>query len=71
MLLTGRSLNYLFSVAIAENSMTGFYELKIGNTIRYIIYKLNDDKTEITIDKSSTESDYENFLADLPESDCR
>lgn len=58
-------------VAVAADCISGFEELKLRKTSRYIIYKLNDKKTEIVIDKSSSDTDYETFLADLPENDCR
>jgi cofilin len=39
--------------------------------IKYIIYALNNTKTEVVVHKSSQSADYEEFLADLPETECR
>lgn len=43
----------------------------MGRKYTYIIYKLNDAKTEIVVEKTSSDLDYDAFLADLPEDDCR
>ncbi|KAK6361740.1 cofilin [Orbilia blumenaviensis] len=58
-------------VAVAADCVTTFEELKLRKSSRYIIYKLNDAKTQIVVDKSSAGTDYDDFLADLPETDCR
>ncbi|KAF3094654.1 cofilin [Orbilia oligospora] len=58
-------------VAVASDCVTTFEELKLRKSSRYIIYKLNETKTQIIVDKASTETDYEAFLTDLPENDCR
>lgn len=47
-------------------------ELKLRKKYRYIIYKLNDDNTAIVIEKKVESClNYEDFLAELPEDDCR
>ena len=47
-------------------------ELKLRKKYRYIIYKLNDDNTSIVIEKKVESCDeYEAFLGELPENDCR
>lgn len=47
-------------------------ELKLRKKFRYIIYKLNDDNTSIVIEKKVESCDnYESFLGELPEDDCR
>lgn len=51
--------------------MKTFNELKLGKKLKYVIFKLNDKKTEIVVDKTSTEADYDNFLEQLPENDCK
>lgn len=48
-----------------------FQQLKLKKTIKYIIFKLSDDKTEIVSSITSQSKDYEDFLGDLPESECR
>jgi cofilin len=48
-----------------------YQELKLKKTIKYIIFMLNKDKTEIIPVKQSSSSDYDDFLKDLPETECR
>jgi len=38
---------------------------------KYIIFGLSPDKTEIISLKTGTSTEYEDFLADLPENQCR
>ena len=47
-------------------------ELKLRKKYRYIVYKLNEDNTSIVIEKKVESCDkYDEFLAELPEGDCR
>ncbi|KAF9547811.1 cofilin [Mortierella hygrophila] len=48
-----------------------FQELKLGKTLKYIIYKISDDLKSIEVVKQSEDADYDNFLKELPEDDCR
>lgn len=45
--------------------------MKLGHSHRFIIFALNDAKTEIVVSKASNESNYEDFVNELPENDCR
>lgn len=36
-----------------------------------MIFNLNKDNTEIIVEKVSSSTDYDDFLADLPENECR
>lgn len=38
---------------------------------KYIIFTLNKDVTEIVVDKTGKSQDYDDFIADLPETECR
>ena len=51
--------------------VTEFEEMKLRKKIKYILYKLNDTYTEIVIDKTSLGGDYEDFVEDLPSTECR
>ena len=52
--------------------LDAFQELKLGKKNKYIIYKLSPDNTEIVVDKrGSLASTYDDFLAELPEAECR
>lgn len=54
--------------------MESYQALKLGKKgkeIKYIIFSLNKDLTEIVVEKTSEEKDYDKFLEDLPEQECR
>ncbi|KAI5800203.1 hypothetical protein DFH27DRAFT_72899 [Peziza echinospora] len=57
-------------VGLAPNVVPIFDELK-ARKHKYIIYKLNGNNTTIEVEKTSSDSNYEQFIADLPENDCR
>lgn len=61
----------MFSVAVADASLSAFNDLKLGKKYKFIIFKLNDTKTEIVVDETSTDQDYDAFLEKLPENDCK
>ncbi|KAG9123830.1 hypothetical protein FRC07_013834, partial [Ceratobasidium sp. 392] len=48
-----------------------YNELKLKKKLTYIIFGLSKDLKEIEVYKTSDSSDYEGFLKDLPEDDCR
>jgi len=58
-------------VTLHEDCVTKFQELKLGKKCKYIIYKLNKENTQIIIEKVSLGGDYEDFMEDLPASECR
>jgi len=58
-------------VAVNDKCLSEYQALKLGHKYKYIVYKINDLNTEIVVDKTSTASDYEEFLNDLPETECR
>ncbi|CDK24231.1 unnamed protein product [Kuraishia capsulata CBS 1993] len=58
-------------VAVSDDALKAFNELKLGKKIKYIIYKLNDAKTEIVVEKTSADTDYDSFLGELPEDECK
>ncbi|KAH9997931.1 actin-depolymerizing factor homology domain-containing protein, partial [Russula vinacea] len=51
--------------------LTVFQDLKLRKKYKYIIFILNKEKTEIIVEKTSTSTDYDDFIADLPENECR
>ncbi|KAF3989863.1 hypothetical protein FT663_03434 [Candidozyma haemuli var. vulneris] len=59
------------SVAVADESLQAFNDLKLGKKHKFIIYKLNESKTEIVVEETSTDADYDAFLEKLPENDCK
>ncbi|KAK4688453.1 cofilin, partial [Tremellales sp. Uapishka_1] len=48
-----------------------FQELKTGKKLTYIVYGLSDDKKNIVVLKTSEDKDYESFVGQLPENECR
>jgi cofilin len=48
-----------------------FEELKLGKKSKYIIFTLNDKKSEIIVEKVSLGGDYDDFVEDLPATECR
>ncbi|KAK9372740.1 uncharacterized protein V1513DRAFT_384116 [Lipomyces chichibuensis] len=60
-----------WNVAVNNDCQTAFQELKLGKTVKFIIFALNDSKTEIVVADKSSDSSYDEFIAKLPENDCR
>jgi len=48
-----------------------YQDLKLKKKYKYIIFSLNDEKTEVVPIKQESSSEYDDFLADLPEDKCR
>jgi len=58
-------------VAVDNACLSEYQALKLGHKHKYIIYNLNKENTEVIVQKTSTATDYDDFLADLPETECR
>ncbi|TKY88638.1 hypothetical protein EX895_002269 [Sporisorium graminicola] len=58
-------------VKVSQECLDKFQELKLGKKIKYIIYSLNDKNTEIIVQNTSTSTSYDDFLAELPPTECR
>ncbi|KAF8583127.1 actin cross-linking [Ramaria rubella] len=58
-------------VGVNTECLETFQQLKLKKTLKYIIYGLNKDNTEIVVLKSSDSQSYDDFISDLPEQDCR
>lgn len=63
-------MKFLCSVAVADESLTAFNDLKLGKKYKFILFGLNDAKTEIVVKETSTDPSYDAFLEKLPENDC-
>ncbi|KAK6458754.1 uncharacterized protein RJT20DRAFT_123820 [Scheffersomyces xylosifermentans] len=59
------------NVAVADESLTAFNDLKLGKKYKFIIFTLNDAKTQIVVEHTSSETDYDAFLEKLPENECK
>ncbi|OAX34907.1 cofilin, partial [Rhizopogon vinicolor AM-OR11-026] len=58
-------------VVPAPECREAFTKLKMSKTLKYITFKINDKKTEIIVDKESSDANYETFLTDLPPHACK
>jgi len=51
--------------AVAPECIDKFNELKLGKSIRFIIYKLSDDYKQIVVEEASSEPDWDIFREKL------
>lgn len=58
-------------VGVNPKCLEAYQQLKLGKKIKYIIFTLSPDNTEIVVAKESESRDYDDFLADLPEAEPR
>ncbi|MDT0616123.1 actin-binding ADF family protein [Streptomyces lancefieldiae] len=58
-------------VGINDVCLQEYQALKLGKKHRYIIFNLSKDNTEIIVEKASSSPEYDDFIADLPETECR
>ncbi|KAK9455910.1 hypothetical protein V1511DRAFT_510775 [Dipodascopsis uninucleata] len=59
------------SVGINSECIQAFSDLKLGKKHKFIIYALGPDKKEIIVSETSTSDSYDDFIAKLPENECR
>lgn len=50
---------------MSQECVAKFNDLKLGKTIKYIIYKLSDDNKEIVVEDTSEDADWDNFREKL------
>jgi len=50
---------------VSAECISTFNELKIGKNNKFIIYKLSDDLTEVVVDQTSADGDWEQFRTAL------
>ncbi|KAG0468763.1 hypothetical protein HPP92_018091 [Vanilla planifolia] len=60
------------SICFANHCRDTFLELQRKKAYRYVIFKIDEKQKEVVVEKTggSTES-YDDFMASLPEKDCR
>lgn len=62
-------------IGVNDESLKAFNELKLGggkkDAPNYVIYRINDDKTEIIVEKKGRAVNYDEFVDLLPENECR
>ncbi|KAJ0413537.1 cofilin [Aspergillus carlsbadensis] len=56
---------------VDDDCVAKFQDLKVKGLYKYIIFGLNSTNSSIIVHKTSSDEDYDTFLADLPETECR
>ncbi len=52
-------------VVVAPECVTKYNELKLGKSLKYIIYKLSDDYKQIVVEDASTDGNWDHFQSKL------
>ena len=52
-------------MSVSPECVAKYNELKLGKSIKYIIYRLSDDYKEIIVEDTSTDDNWENFQEKL------
>jgi cofilin len=64
--------NAVSGVAVSEECVKAFQELRAGRAHRFVVYKLDDDLQQVVVDKvGGVESKFDDLAAALPADDCR
>ncbi|XP_011025987.1 PREDICTED: actin-depolymerizing factor-like [Populus euphratica] len=59
-------------IGVADHSKNTFIELQRKKVHRYVIFKIEEKKMEVVVEKTGEPSEsYEDFAASLPDNDCR
>ncbi|KAL6616951.1 hypothetical protein LY90DRAFT_522171 [Neocallimastix californiae] len=58
-------------VGVKDECYTAYQDLKLGRKLKYIIYKISDNLKEVEVEKTGEGADYDEFLSDLPQDNCR
>lgn len=59
-------------MGVADDSKSTFLELKRKKVHRYVIFKIDEKKKEVIVEKTGGPAEsYDDFTAALPEDDCR
>lgn len=59
-------------MGVADESKHTFMELKRKKGYRYVIFKIDEKKNEVVVDKTGGPAqDYHDFAESLPQNDCR
>ncbi|KAI5589843.1 hypothetical protein BDE02_05G189100 [Populus trichocarpa] len=59
-------------MGVADHSKNTFIELQRKKVHRYVIFKIEEKKMEVVVEKTGEPAEsYEDFAASLPDNDCR
>jgi len=57
---------------VSDECIQKYQELKLGHALKYIIFKLSDDFSQVIVEKTApANASYDEFKAGLPSNDCR
>ena len=66
---SGKSMS---GISLSADAIDVFYLVRSKSKYRWVIWKINDDSTEVVIEKlGDPSSTYADFLRELPQNDCR
>jgi len=69
---TSSNNNMSSGVAVSDDVLNKYQELKLGHSLRYALFKLNANQSEVIVDSTAPPSaNYEDFVKQLPPNDCR
>lgn len=67
-----RMSNASSGMGVADHSKIIFLELKRKKVHRYVIFKIDEKKKEVVVEKTGAPGEsYDDFMAAMPASDCR
>lgn len=59
-------------MGVADHSKSTFLELQRKKVFRYVIFKIDEKKKEVLVEKTGGPAEsFDDFAASLPENDCR
>ncbi|XP_010906282.1 actin-depolymerizing factor isoform X2 [Elaeis guineensis] len=59
-------------MGVADHCKDTFLDLQRKKTHRYVIFKINEKQKEVVVEKTGGPAEsYDDFMASLPENDCR
>ncbi|KAJ3714965.1 hypothetical protein EV361DRAFT_970575 [Lentinula raphanica] len=58
-------------IGVHPGCLQDYQTLQLGKKLKYIIFKFSPDNKEIITEKTSESDKYDDFIADLPEDQCR
>ncbi|KAB2067676.1 hypothetical protein ERO13_A09G229900v2 [Gossypium hirsutum] len=67
-----RGTNASSGMGVADHSKSTYLELQRKKVFRYVVFKINEKKKEVVVEKTGGPSEnYDDLTASLPENDCR
>mmetsp|Transcript_2113 Transcript_2113/g.3018 ORF Transcript_2113/g.3018 Transcript_2113/m.3018 type:complete len:137 (+) Transcript_2113:38-448(+) len=59
-------------IAVSDEVVEAFNQVKLGRKHRYAVLRINDDNTQVVVEKIEDASKtYEDFTGELPSDECR